>query len=524
MLDQYPRMRSRTVIDILATGIPYAHSLKCKKAARLRQNRNTNAIAHSKPDCVVTIITPTPQSTKDIKQIKAGHKTDQSMMAHQSFGFLTGMQEKPDKYGKSMHAHDRISRRHSTDAMPISNDDAKMKERAQMKERAVARSKSSRGVESSSSYAGLSADSRHTRSSSRNRDHLSTKQRKSVRSVVTPAFSDMSDDSPGGHDALADDQKEQSEVLKVRNRALIHENRRLQELVSEFERRFGLKEGDLNGTGTTHTETMKDISQSTGDDDDGDGEESVTKLKGKIRALKTKRKHEKLNLLQMEKNVKAHASEIESLQRELHRTVTELEKAERARQEDKHKISMLSKQLAEVDQLKADLQKRDNELGVTLVLLQSKTECIIQLEHDVEVGKEKLHKAERRIEDMITCSGDRFDANASSFRSMELISAEAEIKSLRRQNMMLKLVVEELQEARQRRSDSDIDVDSIYLKLPLEGQQEIPLSVGLGALSLAEVEGDESVDTDMLSFDTNDVVVATPERTQKDRLPTRPIR
>lgn len=445
-------------------------------------------------------------------------------MAHKSYGLLAGMDDKPEKYGKSLQTRERFSRRHSSDAMAIPSDAAKIKELATMKERAVARSKSSRGVESSSSYVASSADSRHTSSSSRNRDHLSRKQRKSVRSVVTPALSDTSDDSPGVHDALASDQKEQSEVLKVRNRALIHENRRLQELVSEFERRFGLKEGDLTGTGTMNSETTKDISQSTCDDDDGDGEESVSKLKGKIRALKTKRKHEKLNFLQMEKNVKAHASEIESLQRELHRTVTGLEKAERGRQEDKQKISMLTKQLAEVDQLKADLQKRDNELGVTLELLQSKTECIIQLEHDVEVGKEKLHKAERRVEGMITCSGDRFDANTASFRSMELISAEAEIKSLRRQNMMLKLVVEELQEARQRRSDSDIDVDSVYLKLPLEGQQEIPFSVGLGALSLADVEEDGSVDTDMHSFDTNDVVVAAPERAQKDRLPTRPAR
>ncbi len=86
------------------------------------------------------------------------------------------------------------------------------------------------------------------------------------------------------------------------------------------------------------------------------------------------------------------------------------------------------------------------------------------------------------------------------------------------------LSVEELQEARQRRSDSDIDVDSVYLKLPLEGQQEIPFSVGLGALSLADVEKDGSVDTDMHSFDTDDVVVAAPERAQKDRLPTRPAR
>lgn len=452
------------------------------------------------------------------------------MMAHQSYGLLTGIDDTSEYHGKAL-ARDRVvrkhqpSHRHSTGPVPGSRDPDKGKEPTKMKERTASRGASSRRLESSSTRVSASPDAKHSHSS--NRNHSSSKQSKSVRSLVAPALSDASDDSRGGRNAPAEDEKEESDVLKVRNRALIHENRRLQEVVSEYERRFGLKEDELNGTGSTHTETTKDISQlpgGGGDDDDGDGEESVTKLKGKIRSLKTKRKHEKLQFIQMEKTVKAHVSEVESLRRELDRTVTELEKAERDRHDDKHKISLLNKQLADVDQLKADLQKRDNELDVTLELLQSKTECIIQLEHDVEVGKEKLHKAERRVEEMISCSGDRFESNASSFRSMELISAEAEIKSLRRQNMMLKLVVEELKEARQRRSDSDIDVDSVFLKLPLDGQQEIPFSVGLGALSLAGAEEDESVDTDMLSLDTNEVVMAAHDVAHLNAPQVRPTR
>lgn len=56
--DQNPRMRSRRVIDILMTGIPYAHSFKEQDSSeRMRRNRNTNAIAQVNPTCI-PIITP----------------------------------------------------------------------------------------------------------------------------------------------------------------------------------------------------------------------------------------------------------------------------------------------------------------------------------------------------------------------------------------------------------------------------------------------------------------------------------
>ena len=309
------------------------------------------------------------------------------MMAHhQSHGFLAAFDDtfETPAVDRVVRKQQQPSRRHSSDLVhvPGSSDPAKNKEHTRMKERTVSRSSSSRGVERSSTRIAVSSDSKQSRTSSRNSS--TARHSKSNRSMVAPALSDASDDSRGGPNATAEDQKDQPGVLEVRNRALIHENRRLQELVSEYERRFGLKEDDLNGAGM-HAETANDITHSpVADDDDGDGEESVTKLKAKIRSLKTKRKHEKLQFIQMEKTVKAHVSEVESLRRELDRTVTELEKAERGRQDDKHKISTLNKQLADVDQLKADLQKRDNELEVTLELLQSKTEYIIQLEHDVE--------------------------------------------------------------------------------------------------------------------------------------------
>ena len=415
-------------------------------------------------------------------------------MAQRSHGVHVSPEKDPEDYGKILEAFDEFnsepnvklpSRRHSTGYGYSTTDQAKMKERARIKEQS--RSKSSRrvgGVAVAASASKRQASSRESNGNSSNRVPLTSRRSKSNPSFSTTQSSDTSDESRDIPELPIDEQDEHSNVLKVRNRALIQENRRLQELVSEYERQTGTRQESLN-VASMHTSSTKDLSQATGEDDDGDGEESVSRLKGKIRSLKAKRRLEKLTLMQMEKNVKTHASEIESLQRELNRTVTELEKADKDRQDDKHKISMLTKQLSEAEhrnkhdnadqiaKLKSDLQKRDSELEVSLELLQSKVERIIQLEYDVETGKEKLLKTERRMEDIVKGSASQREPITNSFQSMELISAEAEIKSLRRQNMMLKLVVEELQEARKRRSDSDIDIDSVFLKLPLDVQQEI---------------------------------------------------
>jgi chromosome segregation ATPase len=357
-----------------------------------------------------------------------------------------------------------------------------------------------------------------TRASSRNRDRH--KQARSKRSNAVS--SDNSDESIDRHTSKLGDPEEDSNVLQVRNRALIQENRRLQELVSDFERRFNMQHETIDANTSLHSENTKEGGRTTGDEDDEfDCDESISKLKGKIKSLKSKRKQEKLALLQLEKTVKAHSSEIESLQKELHRAVTEIETLESQRQQDKQKIMSLTAQISDtshgvrtdmkdrVGKLKADLSKRDKELEVTLELLQSKVERIIQLECEAELGKEKLAKAERRLEEIL--KGSPGDVTSTSFQSIEVMAAEAEIKSLKRQNMMLKLVVEELQEAKKRRSDSDIDIDSVFQKLPAEFQQEHPYSVGLENHSLGGNDA-HSVDASALSFDISENIFAAPLR------------
>jgi len=427
----------------------------------------------------------------------------------------------PEDYGKILEAFDDFgneevavttsSRRNSTGdgrMTASSSGSGPGREKAKTSSNANSHSHSNNHTGNSSRRRAVSSRSlAKDTSGESSRSNLARAKSKSNRSVPTTASSDTT-----GSDDDASPRPAQDGVdLKVRNRALIHENRRMQELVAEYEKRLKISE-DLNATESLHTKDTKD--SNVDEEEDQEHEESVSRLKGKIRYLKTKRKHEKLSLMQMQKTVDAHAMEIEGLQKELHRTVTDLEKAQKERLSDKSKMSFLGRQLTEVEeqlhhradsevvaQLKSDLSKRDGELEVTLELLQGKVERIIQLEYDVEKNKDQLVKAERRVEDLIKNGAN--GGNTTSFQSMELISADAEIKSLRRQNMMLKLVVEELQEARRRRSDSDIDIDSVFLRLPPEIQAEIPRSVGLGPLSFAGDDDDASVDTDMLSFDTN---------------------
>jgi hypothetical protein len=429
------------------------------------------------------------------------------MMAQQSYGNhpTRVRRDDPEDYGKILEAFDEFgngprvstSRRHSTGSGRISGGSGHRKSSSKDTKSHNTKRRIASSQNLSSREASVDANSR---------SNLTRAQRKSNRSVPTTA---SSDDMTASDDDASPPPAQDGVDLKVRNRALIHENRRMYDLIEVYEKRLKISEGLETGD-SVHTKDTKELKDL---EDDDEQEESVSRLKGKIRYLKTKRKHEKLHFMQMQKTIETQTLEIEGLQKELNRTMTELEKAQKERQGDKSSIHFLGKQLTEVEhqlhhradtevmaQLKNDLTKRDGELEVTLELLQGKVERIIQLECNVEKNKDQLAKAERRVQDLMSNGAN--GGNATSFQSMELLSADAEIKSLRRQNMMLKLVVEELQEARKRRSNSDIDIDSVFLKLPSEIQQEIPRSVGLGPLSLAG-EDEGSVETDMLSFDTS---------------------
>ena len=235
--------------------------------------------------------------------------------------------------------------------------------------------------------------------------------------------------------------------------------------------------------------------------------QDCARLRGKIRSLKTKRKQEKLTILQLQKNIEAHHLEIQGLQRELSRSLTDIDDLKEERVGEKLLISKLNQELEDrlmevndlsstsverikqIDHLESELRKRDNELEVTLELLQGKVERIIQLELQGQTKTEEINKLRKRLEAFEQGWVPPTAQGAEATTPVELLEYKAECKSLRRQNMMLRLVVEELQEARKRRSESDIDIDSIFTKLPKDvfGEPAASLNVGLSAISVSAV-------------------------------------
>ena len=156
--------------------------------------------------------------------------------------------------------------------------------------------------------------------------------------------------------------------------------------------------------------------------------------------------------MQMEKTVETNAVEIQCLRQELHTT---LETMNSMQQEQAQEIA---RQQKEAKKLRTDLLQSQAELQTTLKMLQERSEQVVQLERDLRKAKKK--------------------ASAPPTPSLQ----ETELfRQMQQQNQMLKLVVEDLQEALKRRSDSDIEMDS--RAPPMTGA--VPRSIRLDAVSLA---------------------------------------
>lgn len=358
-----------------------------------------------------------------------------------------------------------------------------------------------------------SADRTQTDSSRQNCDRQSTN---SSDQVDSPAVSSNAlnekmfrrgedhvadSEATGGSSSSSDDhnnRKISRAKVVAQNKALLSENEKLQAKIREYEIMLANKEESEHKTRQPPSNTSIE-----NDDEKDEGGSVVATLKGKIKSLKTKRRQEKLTIMQMQKNVEAHEMEIEGLQRELNRTVTELERVQKLRAEDKTRTIRLNKQVVDVtrqlqesslreeeasqrvERLEAELQKRDGELEVTLELLQSKVERILQLERELEMKKEGLATLEKQIGLLRQRWGQQVAANAS----IDFLQVQEECKMLRRHNLVLKLVVEELQEARRQRRDSDIDIDSVFMKLPKEIQGDATvMSIARSAMSSFDSE------------------------------------
>ena len=90
------------------------------------------------------------------------------------------------------------------------------------------------------------------------------------------------------------------------------ENERLQKLVLEYDRQLAEIARTENAIiGTTEINEDEPLSSK--------------RLKGKIQSLKAKRREEKIRCMQLQKSVETHSAEIEGLQRELNRSLNDLD-------------------------------------------------------------------------------------------------------------------------------------------------------------------------------------------------------
>lgn len=190
--------------------------------------------------------------------------------------------------------------------------------------------------------------------------------------------------------------------------SLVQENRRLRSLVKEYERMLEINPAQSSNNSSNSSSIEETVANSHCDSQEKEEhkekntEESLFKLKEKIKLMKSKRKHDKLLALQMEKEVDAYRDEIKGLQYELDRTLFIVEKMEKEGVEKDKQIKELNEKFKEakahgsiishneyVENLKSNLQKRDSEVGAALELLQSKVERIIELEHEVKQYRKK---------------------------------------------------------------------------------------------------------------------------------------
>lgn len=289
------------------------------------------------------------------------------------------------------------------------------------------------------------------------RSNCERESKKSVRSkstTVTGSLTTDPEDSPvpqGG------------ESPESANKRLEHENRRLKRLLRA-------KERQSSKDGTAKHKIHKDSRS----------ESDVIKLTEKAKALKLQFKDERRKSMQMNKNLEAHHVEIEGLQRELAKALDTVDNLEKDQAIDRAQLLKLTNEVEEwrkkdaktpvVKRLEATLMERNDELEMTLEMLETKVERIVLLENELRATKRRLHEMHQMdIEQTSTSQG--------SESSMDLHETRAECRRLKRQNMMLRLLFEELEESRT--VDEVESIDSLFQKIASELGSPVP-STGTG--------------------------------------------
>jgi DNA repair exonuclease SbcCD ATPase subunit len=269
--------------------------------------------------------------------------------------------------------------------------------------------------------------------------------KKSVRSkstAVTGSLSTDPDDSPASKDS-----KSTEEV----NKHLARENKRLKRMLKALERH-----SDGSASSTHKHKSVK-------------SEPDVMKLSEKAKAFKHQFKDERRKAMQMGKNLEAHHIEIEGLQRELAKALDTVDDLEKDQTSDRAQLLKLTNELEEwrkndaktpsVKRLESELRQRNDELEMTLEMLEAKVERIVLLEKELQATK-------RRLQEFYLMEADQNSSLEGSQSPLDLEESRKECRRLKRQNMMLKLLVEELEE--NRTSDEGEDIDGIFHKVAVE--------------------------------------------------------
>ena len=271
--------------------------------------------------------------------------------------------------------------------------------------------------------------------------------KKSIRSksttVTTSLSTDLEDSSISKHT------KATKEEI---NNDLAHENKRLKRMLRAMERQIS-NESARSATNSHSAKSDTDIME----------------LRKKTKELKIQCKEEKRKSLQLGKHLDAHQFEIEGLQRELAKSLDKIDEMEKDQASERAQLLKLTNELEEwrkrdaktpaVKRLESELRQRNDELEMTLEMLESKVQRILHLENELRVSKRQLQK----LHDFGSVHSGSLEGSLSS---IDLQESRAECRRLRRQNLMLKFLFEELEVSRT--PEERQSLDDLFQKVALE--------------------------------------------------------
>ena len=285
-----------------------------------------------------------------------------------------------------------------------------------------------------------------------NRKH----RKKSVRSKSTTATGSLSTD-PEDSPVSTGSPKSVEEI----NKQLENENKRLKRMLRDTAR---------------HTSR-----HSGGNARKNQSENSIEKLSEKAKTFKHQYKEERQNSMRMGKDLEAHHNEIEKLQLELAKALDTVDDLEKDQALDRAQLLKLTNELEEwrkrdaktpaVKRLESEMRQRNDELDVTLEMLERKVERVVHLENELQKTKFRLRQYQKLDNEQDSSLDGSHNSHALS-RSLSALSlmdheeTKAECKRLRRQNLMLKFLFEDLDKSRT--NDGQEGLDALFQRVALE--------------------------------------------------------